>query len=93
MKMINLGQYIKFKIFLNRAYRAMILFNIASPLVISSKTNTEIILSLQLFIDSKILNIMPHLYKHSKFEIDPKFGEWKSKMNFSSTFSWTKSYN
>jgi len=59
MKMINLGQYIKFKIFLNKAYRTMILLNIASPPVISLKTNTEVILSLQLFLDSKILNIMP----------------------------------
>jgi len=50
MKMINLGQYIKSKIFLNRAYRAMILFNIASPLVISLKKNIEVILSLQLFL-------------------------------------------
>jgi len=59
MKMINLGQYIKFKIFLNRVYRAMILLNIASPLVIYLKTNTGVIISLQLFLDSKILNIMP----------------------------------
>jgi len=37
----------------------MILLNITIPLVISWKTNYEVILTLQLLLDSKMLNIMP----------------------------------
>jgi len=42
MKMINFDQYKKFKVFLNRPCRAMILLNITSPFVISLNINTEV---------------------------------------------------